>query len=115
MHYRCYETNTGLAWRQLSDFSTLTTAEEGYNDYFNINTVDRSDNYGYLFETMIDLPNNGTYTFYLFSDDGSKLFIDGNCIVNNDVEHPMKWVPEENNNVLIAPSAENTWIRVCIH
>ncbi len=36
------------------------------------------------FEGYIDIPISGSYTFYLNSDDGSKLWIDGSLIVNND-------------------------------
>ncbi|MCK4981280.1 MAG: hypothetical protein KAS17_00080, partial [Victivallaceae bacterium] len=36
------------------------------------------------FEGYIDIPTSGSYTFYLNSDDGSKLWIDGALIVNND-------------------------------
>jgi pimeloyl-ACP methyl ester carboxylesterase len=37
---------------------------------------------GYLF-----VPASGSYTFYLTSDDGSALFIDGNKIIDNDGPH----------------------------
>ncbi|HET7119194.1 MAG TPA: PA14 domain-containing protein, partial [Hanamia sp.] len=35
----------------------------------------------------IDLDSPGKYTFYTESDDGSKLYIDGNEVVNNDGSH----------------------------
>ncbi|MCK5845554.1 MAG: hypothetical protein KAG97_12645, partial [Victivallales bacterium] len=36
------------------------------------------------FEGYIDVPASGSYTFYLNSDDGSKLWINDSLIVNND-------------------------------
>jgi len=36
-------------------------------------------------------PRAGTYTFYLMSDDGSKLYIDGTFTVNNDGLHGSQW------------------------
>ncbi|NOG57815.1 MAG: hypothetical protein HND54_08790 [Bacteroidetes bacterium] len=36
---------------------------------------------------FITISTNETYTFYTTSDDGSKLYIDGNQIVNNDGNH----------------------------
>jgi hypothetical protein len=34
----------------------------------------------------------GDYTFYTSSDDGSKLYIDGTQVVDNDGLHGMQWV-----------------------
>ena len=39
-------------------------------------------------ELAIDIP--GLYHFWLFSDDGSKLYIDGKLVVNNDGIHALK-------------------------
>lgn len=89
IHYKYYE-NTGTRWNQLPDFSGDPT-NQGYSDYFNINLFNRTEDYAYVFETMIDLPYDGSYTFYLYSDDGSKLYIDGNLIVNNDGSHSAEW------------------------
>jgi hypothetical protein len=36
------------------------------------------------------IPGTGTYTFYLNSDDGSKLWIDGALLINNDGLHSMR-------------------------
>ena len=33
------------------------------------------------------IPERGVYRFYTFSDDGSKLYIDGKLIVDNDGGH----------------------------
>jgi len=47
----------------------------------------RDDNILLQFEGYIDIPSAGTYTFYLNSDDGSKMWIDNSLLVDNDGSH----------------------------
>ncbi len=47
----------------------------------------RWGDYGFQFKCFIDLPNDGDYTFYSASDDGSKLFLDDKLLINNDGLH----------------------------
>lgn len=47
-----------------------------------------SDNYGVRYEGYIYIDVAGTYTFYANSNNGSKIFIDGNEVVNNDHDGP---------------------------
>jgi len=51
---------------------------------FDLSEVLRFDNIFVQFEGYIDIETSGSYTFYLNSDDGSKLWIDGALIVSND-------------------------------
>lgn len=44
-------------------------------------------NYFMRFSGYINVPTNGSYTFYLSSDDGSKLWLDSALLVNNDGVH----------------------------
>ncbi len=39
------------------------------------------------FTGFIDLPTAGDWTFYTWSDDGSRLFIEGDMVVDNDGDH----------------------------
>ena len=50
--------------------------------------ADVSGNIGLIFEGYIDIPEDGIYTFYTYSDDGSILTIDGMTVVDNDGAHP---------------------------
>ena len=43
-----------------------------------------------IFSGFVEIPDEGHYTFFLESDDGSKLYIDGALVVDNDGNHPMK-------------------------
>lgn len=45
------------------------------------------DHFGYEFEGYINVPEKDVWEFYTKSDDGSKLYIDGIEVVNNDGSH----------------------------
>ena len=47
----------------------------------------RTDKYGVMYEGYIRVDKTGGYAFYLNSDDGSIVWIDGQEIVNNDGDH----------------------------
>jgi len=47
----------------------------------------RKDKYGLVFEGYIRIDKTAGYAFYISSDDGSILEIDGSEIVNNDGDH----------------------------
>ena len=47
----------------------------------------RSTNYLMRFSGYVNVPTNGSYTFYLNSDDGSRLWLDDAPVVNNDGAH----------------------------
>ena len=46
-----------------------------------------ADHFAYLFFGYIDVPEDGHWSFALNSDDGSALWIDGICVVDNDGIH----------------------------
>lgn len=56
-----------------------------------LSTEDREENhyFGYDFSGFIDIPSDGRYTFFLTSNDGSRMHLDGNLIVNNDGLHTL--------------------------
>lgn len=81
--YRYY-TGTIKATEQIP---TATLAAEGTMPYPTIEGADREDHFGYIFESLIDIPERGLYRFYTYSDDGSVLYIDGVKVVNNDGGH----------------------------
>jgi predicted phosphodiesterase len=47
----------------------------------------RADHYAIQYSGYIKVPETGVYTFYLRSDDGSKLYLDGELVVDNDGSH----------------------------
>ncbi len=47
------------------------------------------ENYGMLFDGLIRIPRTGVYTFWISSDDGSQLLVNGRIIADNDSLHGM--------------------------
>ncbi|MBL7965558.1 MAG: metallophosphoesterase [Prolixibacteraceae bacterium] len=48
------------------------------------------DSFAFEFRSFLKIPKKGVYRFYTYSDDGSKLYIDGIEVVNNDGSHGAK-------------------------
>ncbi len=85
INYSIYEGK----WNQLPDFSSLQTVESGSLDKIDISKKRGKDEYGYVFDGLIKIPKDGIYTFYISSDDGSKLLIDNKELIDNDGLHGM--------------------------
>ena len=83
LRYEYYEG----AWSSLPNFGSQTVRKQGVVSNFDLGVRQRSDNFGVVFTGSIDIKSNGGYTFYTKSDDGSKLYIDGKQVVNNDNLH----------------------------
>lgn len=75
------------SWNALPDFSTLTPVSSGTIATFSVASKSGADLFAFRFTGYIDVPADGTYTFYTKSDDGSKLYIGTTEIVNNDGLH----------------------------
>jgi len=74
-------------WDRLPDFDKLRTVKEGNLPDFNFSPRKQSDNFGFQYTGFIRLPIDGVYLFYTSSDDGSKLYIRDNLVVDNDGLH----------------------------
>ncbi|MEN7550431.1 fibronectin type III domain-containing protein [Rapidithrix thailandica] len=74
-------------WSKLPNFDNLTPVKTGKIDNFDLSPKNRNNEYAFRFEGVIRIETAGEYTFYTSSDDGSKLYIDGAQIVNNDGLH----------------------------
>lgn len=61
--------------------------KEGTLPNITITGAAKEDHFAYEFRTWIQIPETGVYRFYTFSDDGSRLLIDGKTIVDNDGSH----------------------------
>ena len=74
-------------WSVLPVFSSLTPVKSGIVSTFDITPKNQNDNFGFEFTGFVNIPNDGTYTFYTSSDDGSKLYIGTTQVVSNDGLH----------------------------
>ncbi len=85
LRYRYYE---GEFSTQIPDFDTLTVMKTGITDHFNMEELSmRKDHYALQFEGYLEVPEEGIYTLYTRSDDGSRLYIHDELIVDNDGSH----------------------------
>ncbi len=77
-------------WLKLPDFEALNPVETGVLDSITISVARREEDWGMRFCGWIKIPRDGMYTFYLNSDDGSRLFIGGERVVDNDLQHAVQ-------------------------
>ena len=82
--YNYYE----VACTNLPDFAKLKPVKSGttktISNAFIFGIRQLPDHYALTFDASIDIPEDGNYWFVVFSDDGSKLLVDGKEIVNNN-------------------------------
>jgi hypothetical protein len=84
VHYAYYEGK----WNAIPDFNALIPKQKGTITNFRYNRISvRENNWGARFQSWIDIPKDGMYTFYSGSDDGSRLYIDHKLVVDNDGLH----------------------------
>lgn len=81
------EVSTNVLLERLPEFDTLIASENFVATQFSIAAHQGTDLYAYRFRGFIEIPANGSWTFTTDSDDGSKLFIDGILVVDNDGLH----------------------------
>ncbi|MFA0963896.1 PA14 domain-containing protein [Roseivirga sp. BDSF3-8] len=93
--YKVYKGN----WEWMPNFGALSPTKTGNTSNFNISVAGLDTNFGIDFTGSITVPAAGTYTFYTASDDGSKLYINGSQVVNNDGLHAEQ---EKNGSVYLA-------------
>ncbi|TAJ70216.1 MAG: phosphodiesterase [Phenylobacterium sp.] len=74
---------------RLPDFSRLTPVASGISHELTVAglTLPREDNIAVVFDGDLRITVAGAYNFALASDDGSKLYIDGKPVVDNDGDH----------------------------
>jgi YVTN family beta-propeller protein len=84
--YEYFEGN----WDALPNYDALTPIKTGILTNFSLAPKQVYDFFAFRFTGKISIAAAGTYTFFTESDDGSKLYINGSQIVNNDGLHGME-------------------------
>ena len=75
-------------WSFLPVFATLKPLKTGKTFEFRIGDINETDGqYGIQFTSKIKIETPGEYRFYANSDDGSKVYINGDLVVDNDGGH----------------------------
>lgn len=72
---------------RLPNFDNLMPSEQGVVNSISLSPFSQNNQFGVVFEGHIWVPRDGNYTFFLKSDDGSRLTIDGERWVSNDGLH----------------------------
>jgi alpha-L-fucosidase len=85
IHFKYFEGN----WNQLPNFDTIKEISSGTIPEFSLMPRNVQDYYGFEFTGYIKIPVKGVYIFYTNSDDGSRLYIDNQLVVDNDMTHAM--------------------------
>ena len=90
VNFAYYEGN----WNEkLPDFSTLKPKLEGQSSGFDLSVRQKNDGFGVVFSGFIHIPKDGEYQFFLGSDDGSRMLVDGKQLILNDGIHPHSVIP----------------------
>ncbi len=82
-------------WEKLPDFNQLKPVSTGITSGFDVQLGKAKDHFGIVFTGFWETPTDGKYRFKLTSDDGSRLIIDGDTVVDNDGIHGMNSVEKE--------------------
>jgi azurin len=83
-------------WKTLPDFSTLEPhrAGEAESNLIEIKLDDYKNQFGLVYTGKVNAPKDGEYQFFLASDDGARLLVNGKAVVENDGIHPSTAVRE---------------------
>jgi alpha-N-arabinofuranosidase len=74
-------------WNTIPSFDTLVAKQTGVIDQFVLPEKNSGENFAVQYTGYINIPKDGLYTFYVNSDDGAFVIIDGTLIVDNDGLH----------------------------
>lgn len=77
-------------WKLLPTFDALQPLLRGVASGFDIADRLRNDLFGFRHQGYVAIPEDGVYTFYLSSDDGSALYVGDQKLVDNDGLHPLQ-------------------------
>ena len=86
--YKYYELDSTTETQQLPDFNLLKPTREGKVHEFRINDVpNRGTQFAVVLTSKLVINKAAQYRFFTNSDDGSKLYVNGKEVVDNDGNH----------------------------
>jgi azurin len=85
------------AWEKLPDFAKLQPHREGAipDGLVDLKFDDYKNHYGVIFTGELTVARDGDFRFFLASDDGARLRIDGETLIDSDGIHPAGTIREE--------------------
>jgi hypothetical protein len=88
--YKFYEGT----WHKLPSLSRMKPDRTGKTYRVSIEEMaNLPDNFALVMTSELDIREAGSYTFELFSNDGSRMYIDGKLLINNDGLHGFEGRP----------------------
>lgn len=81
------------SWDKLPDFSKMTPAKTIVSGDISLKQVQNKEDFGVVFDGWLEIPTTGVYTLHLRTDDGSRLFLNGQRLIENDGIHGMNDKP----------------------
>jgi beta-glucosidase len=75
-------------WTALPDFAKLTPASQSIANRIALPQTPQKDNFAVQFSGYLEVPADSLYEFHLNSDDGSRLLIAGEKLIDFDGPHP---------------------------
>jgi hypothetical protein len=86
LRYRVYEGS----WTRMPNYGELKAVFESVTSDLKVESRQLwADNWGMVLEGNFDVDRAGNYSFFLNSDDGSKLYIDDELVIDNDGDHSL--------------------------
>lgn len=77
-------------WNESPMFTSVKQAKTGISEQIVLPKHEATELFGAVYTGYIDIPRDGVYAFYTYSDDGSMLYIDGEEVVDNGGRHWMQ-------------------------
>ncbi len=74
-------------WDALPDFTALTPIATGTSNTIGVSVTGQTETFGLVFTRQLTVATSATFEFSTTSDDGSRLYIDNNLVVDNDGLH----------------------------
>ena len=85
LRYRYFEGD----WNRLPEFNRLEPVKKGVIEKVEFSPRSREEYFGFVFEGFIKVPREGIHSFFIESDDGSRFYLDGKLLIDNDGLHGM--------------------------
>jgi len=82
-----YTSDSSTNWSAMPNFAALTPVSTGAVNGLDLTPRRRRNGYAFNYTGYLEVPSNGLYAFTLNSDAGSKLYVDGQLVINWDGEH----------------------------
>ncbi len=86
LRYKYYEGN----FKSTDELKSATAKKSGFIRNISLDLAEVPDSFAFEFSGWLKIPKKAVYRIYTYSDDGSRLFIDGREVVNNDGSHSVK-------------------------